>query len=640
MAGQFMTSTTTKRKNISMNKLTVSLYFFLALSWCCSNLNGQSDRPNILWLVVEDMSPYLSFYGNNYTRTPALDKLASDGVVFTNAYSNGAQCSPARSTLMSGIYAPMLATDWHRQGRAVPQDFYYPIYLREAGYFCTNNSKRDYNANNSPKDIWDDSSKNASYLERPDKNKPFFAVFNYNGTHTHRIATRNVDGRSPREIDPASIQLPPYLPDEPWIRDDLAWHYDAVSEMDNWVKARLEELEASGEADNTIVFFYSDHGGCLPRAKAFVYKTGTQIPLVVRVPKKWRRLAKIKTPSRDDRLVGFIDFAPTVFNLAGVKQPGFMMGQPFLGRKQPKPKERLFLYRANQEQSFIPSRAWTDGRYRLIWNFNPAYPNGARQSYQWQMPSYQAWDKAYLEGKTQGIENRFWEPMNAIEFYDTENDPYEVNNLVADPAHAKRVTDMCRELLNFMIDHKDLGLYPWSMRRQEDPAPFYDYVRKTGKNVEQVIRVGALASVATPRDLPDLEQLITASDPAVQYWASRGMLQMLERGMINEIPGGILQVFIDENANPELRLACAEIMVKFGNDREALDYIVDQVEADYFIAHATLQNLGAAAKPAQDRLIGLLDKEGLKKFHIRSALINTGYLQYDDLFEEKSESGQ
>ncbi|PHN05698.1 sulfatase family protein [Flavilitoribacter nigricans] len=614
-----------------MNKLITILLLFLCGT---SSQNGfaQKKSPNILWLVVEDLSPYFSFYGNPYTNTPTLDELAAESIVFTNAFSNGAQCSPARSTLISGIYAPMLATDWHREARAVPEQFYFPKYLQEAGYYCTNSSKRDYNASNPPQGIWNDSSNKASYVDRPDKEQPFFAVFNYGGTHTKRIATRNVEGRSPRRTDPARVELPPYLPDEAWIRDDLAWHYDAVTEMDAWVKSKLEELEASGEADNTIVFFYSDHGGCLPRAKAFVYETGTQIPLVVHFPKKLKRLAGVKTPSRDDRLVGFIDFAPTLFNLIGMEAPGFMMGQAFLGRKQPQPKSRLFLYRANQEQSFIPSRAWTDGRYRLIWNFNTAYPNGARQSYQWQMPSYQAWDRAHLEGKTDGIENRFWEPMTALEFYDTDQDPYEVNNLVNDPAQRERVSQMLKELMDFMIDNKDLGLYPWSMRHREDATPFYESVRLSGQDVASVIRAAALASIAGPADLPALEDLLNNTDPAIQYWAARGVLQMLEKGMITQIPGGILRIFGDEAANTELRLACAEVMVKHGNDRDALYYIVDQVEADYYIAYATLQNLGASAKPAASRLIQLLDKEGLKHFHIRSALINTGHLDYKGIY--------
>ena len=617
-----------------MTNQRIKLLFFFLLIGAAGSLPAQKQQPNILWLVVEDMSPYLSFYGNNFTHTPTLDKMAAESIVFTNAFSNGAQCSPARSTLMSGVYAPMLATDWHREARPVPTEFYYPTYLQAAGYYCTNNSKRDYNANNVPENIWNDSSKKAHYINRPDKRQPFFSIFNYNGTHTQRIATRTVAERSPRRVDPATVQLPPYLPDEPWIRDDLAWHYDAVSEMDNWVKTKLEELEASGEAENTIVFFYSDHGGCLPRAKAFVYETGTQVPLVVYFPEKLKKLARSKIPFRDDRLVGFIDFAPTLLNLVGIRLPDFMMGQPFLGRRQPSPKSRLFLYRANQEQSYIPSRAWTDGRYRLIWNFNTAYPNGVRQSYQWQMPSYQAWDKAHMMGKTQGMENRFWEPMTALEFYDTKNDPFEVNNLINDPAHQRRVKMMLQELQDFMIQNKDLGLYPWSMRRKTEPVPFYEYVRITGQPVELVIRAAALASIARPEDLPQLEKLLNSQEPAVQYWSSRGILQMLEREMLTQIPSGILQIFNDENANIELRLACAEILVKHANDQDALNYIVDQVEADYYIAYATLQNLGAAAKPAEQRLIGLLEQGKLKQFHIRSALINTGHLNYDEIFKE------
>ena len=361
-----------------MNKRTLFLYFFIALisitfiASCKSQKKLQ--KPNILWLVVEDMSPFLSMYGNKFTTTPNIDDFAKNSIVFKNAFSNGAQCSPARSTLISSVYAPMLATDWHREKRAVPEEFYFTKYLKEAGYYCTNNSKRDYNANNTPKRIWSKSSKKASYLNRKEKDKPFFAVFNYNGTHTKRIATKNTKNRSPRTFTLDSITIPPYLPNVPEIRDDIAWYYDAVNEMDLWVKKKLDELKESGEAENTIVFFYSDHGGCLPRGKAYLYDTGTRVPLIVHFPEKYKHLAKIKNPSTNKNLVGFVDFAPTVFNLLGIKKPDFMMGTPFLGDNLPKPKSELFLYRANQEQNFIPSRAITDGRYKLIWNFNMDIP--------------------------------------------------------------------------------------------------------------------------------------------------------------------------------------------------------------------------------------------------------------------------
>lgn len=617
------------------NKSLSSLLLFLAFLSTGFSQSDQAKGPNILWLVVEDMSPYLASYNNAYTQTPTLDKMAAEGLVFDHAYSNGAQCSPARSTLITGIYAPMLATDWHREGRAIPNGLFYPGYLKKAGYYTTNNAKTDYNSTNVPKDLWDNSNRKASYQDRPDKSKPFFSVFNYNGTHTQRIATRTTTGRNNKTIAPQSIALPPYLPDEPRIRDDIAWHYDAVSIMDEWVAKKLAELEASGEAENTIVFFYSDHGGCLPRAKAFVYETGTKVPLIIRFPEKWKHLAGRALPARDQRLVGFIDFAPTVFNIIGSPIPEHMLGQPFLGKNQPAPKKFIFTYRANQEQSYIPSRAITDGKYRLIWNFNTAYPNGVRQGYQWQMPSYQGWDEAHRNGQTTALQSRFWEPMEALEFYHTAADPYEVNNLIAHPEHQVRIQLMKKELLDFMIKHKDLGLYPWSMRRQEENQAFYDYVRETNQNVTRVIETAAFTSQATKQDLSPMLELMQDETAPIRYWAARGILSLLEKGAINLSPTVIQTVFQNEKENTEVRLACAEILVKHQQDPAALDFILDQVEANYFIAFATLQNLGAHVKPALDRLLALQDDQDIKQFYIRSALINAGYLTYEHLYPEK-----
>lgn len=590
-------------------------------------------KPNVLWLVVEDMSPFLSMYGNPFTKTPTIDALAKKSIVFTNAYSNGAQCSPARSTLISSIYAPMLATDWHREKRAVPQDFYFPRYLKEAGYYCTNNSKRDYNAKNVPSDIWSASNKKASYLNRADKSQPFFSVFNYNGTHTKRIATRNTKGRTPRTISLDSVTLPPYLPDVPSIRDDIAWYYDSVNEMDLWIKDKLEELENSGEADHTIVFFYSDHGGCLPRGKAYLYDTGTRVPLIIYLPEKYKHLAKNNTPSVNEKLVGFVDFAPTVFNLLDIEIPDFMMGKPFLGAHLPKPKTDLFLFRANQEQSFIPSRAITDGRFKLIWNFNTAYPNGTRQSYQWQMPSYQGWDQASINGTVNELQNVFWKPTEALEFFDTETDYYEVKNLIDAAEHQEQISKMKSKLIHFMKENKDLGLYPWSMRRRNKKTSFYEHVRSTNQSIEEVIDVAAFASTAKTSDLKKLITKLNTKNSAIRYWASVGILQLVERNLISNLPKKIIETFNNENENPEVRLMCAEILVKNNHHQKALNYILNQVKEDYFIAYATLQNLGKLAKPIESEIIELRKDKKLNQFYLKSALINTGYMTFDALWK-------
>ena len=620
--------------------LIISFSFLGLLSCEQTSKDVLEKKPNILWLVVEDMSPFLSTYGNSFTHTPTLDEFAEESIVFTNAFSNGAQCSPARSTLISSIYAPMLATDFHREHRLVPDEFFFPKYLIEAGYYCTNNSKTDYNATNYPKDIWNQSDKEATYINRDNKEQAFFSVFNYSGTHTKRIATRDTKNRTPRTISPEEVELPPYLPDIAEIRDDISWHYDAVSEMDNWVKQKLYELEKSGEADNTIVFFYSDHGGCLPRGKAYVYDTGTRIPLIIRFPEKYKHLAQTTGLGKNDRLVGFIDFAPTIFNLMGVKQPDFMMGRAFLGKNIPEPKKSLFLFRANQEQSFIPSRALTDGRYKLIWNFNSAYPNGTRQSYQWQMPSYQAWDAANMDGKVNEVQQVFWKPTTALEFFDTQEDPYEINNLIDNPQYKDKILAMKNKLLALMKEKKDLGLYPWSMRRKEEAMPFYSYVKNTSQAVNDIIDAAAFSSTATASDLDKLTKYLHAEEPAIRYWATIGVLQLQERNLLTQVPKALVSNFENKNENMEVRLLSAETLVKANQNNKALQFILEQVQNDYFIAYATLQNLGGFAKPIEKRLIELQKEKNINQFYIKSALINTGYLPYSALWNPKAKADE
>lgn len=599
---------------------------------CCScNKVKKKDRPNILCLVVEDMSPYLSVYGNKLTNTPTLGALAKNSIVYKNAFSNGAQCSPARSTLISGIYAPMLATDWHRQGRAVPKEFYFTKYLMEAGYYCTNNSKKDYNASNIPKNIWDVSNKKASYLNREDKNQPFFSVFNYGGTHTKRIATRDTSERSPRIIPIDSISLPGYLPNKPEIRDDVAWHLDAVTKMDSWVKKQLDKLKKSGEAEDTIVFFYSDHGGCLPRGKAYLYDTGTRVPLFVYLPEKYKHLVASNVPICKD-LVGFVDFAPTFLNLAGVDIPDFMMGKPFLGDDLPEPKSEIFLFRANQEQNFIPSRAISDGRYKLIWNFNSAYPNGTRQSYQWQMPSYQAWDKANINGELDSIQSIFWKPTAPLEFYDTKQDTFELKNLITIEKHQKKISEMKNKLVKLMKDNKDLGLYPWSMRRADNKEAFYTYIKRTNKQVDELINAAVISSTANSSEVDSLITFLRSKEPAIRYWGTVGVLQLFERNLIDDIPKEIIVNFNNDSENIEVRLMSAEILIKYKNDQNALEFVLNKVKENHFIAYATLQNLGELVKPIELDILKLRKDHKLNQFYLKSALINSGYLNYNDLW--------
>jgi N-sulfoglucosamine sulfohydrolase len=294
----------------------IALVSLMGISSC--NREKTPELPNILWLVSEDNSPFAGCYGDSLATTPNMDRLASQGFLYTHAYANAPVCAPARNTIITGIYACSGGNQHMRsQYRKSDTVRFFPKFLRDAGYYCTNNAKRDYNIlDEQTKGIWDESSDTATYLHRK-AGQPFFAVFNCGISHESSIH-KSIPTDQLRH-DPAKMKLPPYHPDTPEMRHDWAQYYDKIQDMDVWIGQKLKELEEAGLADNTIVFYYGDHGGVLGRSKRFVYESGTHVPFIVRIPEKFRHLFPAeKTGSKVDRLVSFVDLAPTLLSIAGV----------------------------------------------------------------------------------------------------------------------------------------------------------------------------------------------------------------------------------------------------------------------------------------------------------------------------------
>jgi len=247
----------------------------------------QQDLPNILWLVSEDNSPILGCYGDDFAITPNLDRLASQGVMYTRAFANAPVCAPTRSTIITGCYASSLGTLPMRSTNPIPEKVrFLPEYLRDAGYYCTNCAKEDYNTIKEFKG-WHDSSREATYRNRPE-GSPFFHVQNFGVSHESSLHTWIPEEEL--KHDPDKVKLPPYHPDTPEMRHDWAQYYDKVSELDMQIGKFLEQLEEEGLAENTIVFYYSDHGGVVGRSKRYIYETGTRVPMIVRIPEKYRHL--------------------------------------------------------------------------------------------------------------------------------------------------------------------------------------------------------------------------------------------------------------------------------------------------------------------------------------------------------------
>ncbi len=372
-----------------------------------SSFAGRSaDKPNIVWITAEDMNPNLGCYGDSYANTPNLDRFAARSLSYWRAWSCGPVCAPARTTIITGVYPTATGSHHMRSSIRMPPSLsMYPQLLREAGYYCVNNQKEDYNLEK-PADVWHVSSRQAHWKNRP-AGQPFFAVFNYEITHESQIRKR------PHQLvhDPAQAPIPAYHPDTPEVRHDWAQYYDNITALDGLVGERLQELAQAGLAEDTIVFFYGDHGSGMPRSKRWPYHSGLHVPLIIHVPVKWRHLApKEYLPGgQTHRLVNFTDLAPTLCSLAGVRPPKWMQGHAFMGRFEAPVQPFNYGFRGRMDERYDLVRSVTDGRYVYIRNYMPHLIYGQYLNYMFQTPTTQVWKQLYDEGKLQPPQTFFWE---------------------------------------------------------------------------------------------------------------------------------------------------------------------------------------------------------------------------------------
>lgn len=430
---------------------------------------AQSKPLNILWLSCEDTSPTYGCYGDRYARTPNIDRLAAEGARYDNAYSVYPVCAPSRSSIITGMY-PATIGSHHMRSRAVPPPYVkcFTEYLRAAGYYCTNNSKTDYNFD-APLTAWDENSGSAHWRNRA-AGQPFFAVFNYITSHESQIRdpnplTKQLLTRIGEKHDPSRAPVPPYYPDTAPVRKDIANYYDILSAMDLQVEAALKQLDDDGLRDSTIVFHWGDHGWGMPRGKRWPYDSGTRVPLIVRWP------GMIQPGSAVSSLVSLMDLGPTMLSITGLPIPKHMQGVPFLGPAKAKPRDYVFMARDRMDEAYDMMRAVRDSRYRYIRNYQPGKPYAQTINYMDLMPTMQEMRKAYSQatlngphagGKPmpEGMKNFFLPEKPKEELYDSLNDPHEIRNLAGN-ADMKPVLERMRGVHErFMKDTRDLGEIP------------------------------------------------------------------------------------------------------------------------------------------------------------------------------------
>ena len=451
--------------------------FFFPLILMLTILIGYSQKqnqPNIVWLVAEDQSQYFfPFYGDKSVNLLNISKLLNNGTVYDGMHSPYPVCAPARSGIITGMYPNSIGTGNMRalsgnknirseKEASLDVPYYssklaenikpFTQILREKGYYCTNNSKRDYNFKLRD-EAWDESSNDASWEKRKD-GQPFFSVFNFNVTHESEIWKRD---KEELKVDPNNLTVPPVFPDDSISRHALAVNYSNLVEMDRQMGLIIKKLKDQGLYDNTYIFFYSDHGGPFPRHKRAIYETGSKVPLIVKFP------LNIKAKEKRNRdMLNFIDFAPTILSIVGIDIPEIYQGEAFLGNKKSKNK-RKYLFTASDRFDEHPDRirAVKSKRFKYIRNYNINKPHALPVGYRTQMALMQHLNKLN-DSNMLSPEQKLWFqiPKNPEEFYDLENDPFELNNLIGDNNYSKKLNDLRKQLDNWMEEINDLGHIP------------------------------------------------------------------------------------------------------------------------------------------------------------------------------------
>ena len=422
-----------------------------------------SEKPNIVWITCEDQMPTLGCYGDPVAKTPNLDRLASEGVRFTNVYSVAGVCAPSRSALITGMYPTSIGTHHMRTlgsppyqpvptYSAVIPDYIkcYSEYLRMNGYYCTNNSKQDYQFI-PPVTAWDESSNQAHWKNRAE-DQPFFAIFNFTVCHESGM-WGNKD--HPLRVDPAKVNVPPYYPDNDLVRNELARNYSNLYEMDSLAGHVIAELKAAGLLENTVIFFYSDHGGPLPRQKREIYDTGLKVPMIIRFPDQQMAGAVV------DELISFIDLAPTLLSMTHYPIPSHLQGQAFLGQEQASPRSYIFAARDRLDDEYDMVRGVRDKRYKYFKNFHPEKPYIMDIEYRMQMDLMQEMIRAHEAGELNEVQELwFAQSKPEEELYDLFNDPYELNNLATNPEYVDKLKELRIELANWQEEYGDMGFIP------------------------------------------------------------------------------------------------------------------------------------------------------------------------------------
>ncbi|MGI8636255.1 MAG: sulfatase family protein [Segetibacter sp.] len=503
-----------------------------------TTLSFAQNKPNILWVTIEDTSPqFIGCYGNKDARTPVIDKLAKEGVRFTNAFSTGTVCSPSRCTIITGVRSYKMGTGNHRSNYPIPAFIHgFPYYLQQAGYYTTNNVKTDYNIAHPAeftKDAWNESSAKAGWWNRK-QGQPFFAVFNFMDSHQSRTMTDSYDKYVKEVIDELPVadrigdndfEVPPFYRNSPEMRKQLARVYNALKLTDNKIGKLLKRLSDDHLTDSTIIFFYGDHGEGIPRGKTNGINLGYRVPFAIWFPPMYKNLSPWGTGVVTDEMVDFEDLAPTIISMAGGIQPDYLKGRTLIGNKRSKPVDHLMLSSDRSDNGIDMIRSITNGRYVYSRNYLPFMPEARYIRYMEIGDIKQQMRKDFGDDKLNSLQKSLFEPRPAEFLYDIENDQWETTNLVDNPA-TKEVLEKMRKLLDEeILQSRDVMFLPeYEIGLISKTTTPYEYrLNETKYPLKQIYNAASLSGKRGKDIAAQQIKLLMSTDKIIRYWAITGL---------------------------------------------------------------------------------------------------------------------
>lgn len=577
-----------------------------------ANLNTLTKPPNIIWLVAEDISPSLGCYGDTLATTPNIDRLANSGVVYNKAYATAPICAPSRSCLVTGLYATSMGSQHLRCEITLPKLLQtLPEQLQKEGYFTSNRNKTDYNFD--PQNLWEHWSGSLAPWRNRKKDQPFFSFINVGPSHEGSVNRLDSYQRHTKDLpenqftDPNAITVPPYYPDTEATREVWAHYYDILKVLDGTVGQVLDSLEADGLFDETIIFFFGDHGFGMPRYKRWLYNTGLNVPLVIHVPKQYEAYAQVQQGTVNDNLISFVDFVPTVLNLSGASLPEYLEGRPFLGPQLPSPRRAIYGARDRADDMFEMSRAIVTDQYIYIKHFMPHLPYiQTGYIYSDVKESFKALRQARKKGINDAEQEKMWNPKPREELYDLKADPKEINNLAYVTRYQTIKEDLKSKLFSWMIDHKDTGLLPEAeyMHRAGDSSA-YEYARSLSFKADQIL---AVADLVGSNKINQLINHTEAEDSGIRFWATVGLCNLPTQST-NTLTR-LNQLLKDPS--PSVQIQAAETICRFQENEEAVQVLGKWVRDDRpwvaLQAARSIQLIGENARPLIPILYQVLEK--------------------------------